>query len=83
MRNLFLVGFVLLLVIPSVASAADWYVRPTGANFTAGGGTSYANAWKGLENVVFGSGGVQSGTVCTCAELISWSLWSIVQTRET
>lgn len=61
MRNLFLVGFVLLLVIPSVASAADWYVRPTGANFTAGGGTSYANAWKGLENVVFGSGGVQSG----------------------
>lgn len=55
---IFLVFFFLT---PSMASAADWYVRPAGGGYGNEDGSSYANAWDGLENIVWGSGGVQAG----------------------
>lgn len=39
--------------------AANWYVRPTPQG--SHDGTSYANAWGTLTNVVWGGGGVTSG----------------------
>jgi len=53
-----------LLIFPVLVSslvAADWYVRPAGGNYGAENGTSYANAWDGLKNVVWGTGGVIAG----------------------
>jgi PKD repeat protein len=41
--------------------ATDWYVRPAGGNYGLENGTSYDNAWDGLEKVVWGPGGVQAG----------------------
>jgi len=50
------------LLPQSVALAAsDWYVRPAGGSYGSEDGTSYANAWDGLSNVVWGPGGVEAG----------------------
>ena len=54
------------LLIPPVF-ADDWYVRPEGGSYGDGNGTSYADAWDGLLNVVWGPGGVQPGdTLWVC-----------------
>jgi hypothetical protein len=50
-----------LLVLTIPAFAADWFVRPYGATYGAGNGTSWTNAWAGLDKVVWGRGGVQAG----------------------
>lgn len=48
------------LIICCVHSfGATWYVRPNGAG--SADGTSYANAWNGINSVVFGAGGVSTG----------------------
>ena len=52
--------FLMPLISPALF-ARDWYVRPAGGNYGAENGTSYANAWDGLPNVVWGTGGVQPG----------------------
>lgn len=50
------------LVSAGTASAANFYVRPVSStNYGSSNGTSYANAWNGLKNINFGSGGVQAG----------------------
>ena len=55
-----LVSLVLLLfLIPYLASATNWYVRPSGGSYGNEDGASYENAWDGLGNVVWGSGGVE------------------------
>jgi len=42
-------------------------VRPWGGDYGTEDGTSYANAWEGLENVIWGPGGVQAGdTLYVC-----------------
>jgi len=38
-----------------------WYVRPYGGSYGNEDGSNYANAWDGLNNVVWGTGGVQAG----------------------
>jgi len=45
----------------TIEGATAWYVRPEGGNYGNEDGTSYANAWDGLLNVVFGERGVESG----------------------
>ncbi|OGY46108.1 MAG: hypothetical protein A2744_01970 [Candidatus Buchananbacteria bacterium RIFCSPHIGHO2_01_FULL_44_11] len=49
---------VVLTIVLAAPGPSDWYVRPGSGS---GDGTSYATAWRGLENVIFGSGGVQAG----------------------
>jgi len=63
-----LVGVVLFfLLIPNLASATDLYVRPAGGSYGVENGTDYDNAWDGLGNIVWGSGGVQAGdTLWVC-----------------
>jgi len=47
--------------------ATTWYVRPAGGDYGSENGTSYANAWDGLNNVVWGVGGVVAGdTLYVC-----------------
>ena len=40
---------------------SNWYVRPAGGSYGDEDGTSYADAWDGLNNVVWGTGGVIAG----------------------
>ncbi|KYK25768.1 hypothetical protein AYK26_02015 [Euryarchaeota archaeon SM23-78] len=56
-----LFGLMILVFLLPLISAADWYVRPAGGDYGLENGTSYDNAWDGLENVPWGGGGVQSG----------------------
>ncbi|KYK26816.1 hypothetical protein AYK26_04485 [Euryarchaeota archaeon SM23-78] len=51
----------LLLFIPNLVFATDWYVRPPGGDYGTEDGTDYDNAWDGLLNVVWGPGGVRGG----------------------
>ena len=39
----------------------SWYVRPEGGSYGTEDGTSYNNAWNGLQNVIWGSDGVEAG----------------------
>ncbi|MBW3000498.1 hypothetical protein KY341_01330 [Candidatus Woesearchaeota archaeon] len=41
--------------------ASTWYVRPEGGSYGNEDGTSYANAWDGLQNIVFNETGVEPG----------------------
>jgi len=55
------------IIFLSPVFGANWYVRPAGGNYGLENGTSYANAWDGLEKVVWGAGGVQPGdTLYVC-----------------
>jgi len=57
----------IFIVFTTGILAKDWYVRPAGGSYGAEDGTSYANAWDGLPNVKWGSGGVQPGdTLWVC-----------------
>lgn len=59
---LFLFCFFALPVLSS-----DWYVRPEGGSYGAENGTSYADAWDGLLNIVWGTDGVLPGdTIWVC-----------------
>jgi hypothetical protein len=49
----------ILLVLASAGSAADWYVDNAAGG--ANNGTSWADAWTHLENVVWGAAGVKAG----------------------
>ena len=40
---------------------STWYVRPQGGSYGNEDGTSYANAWDGLQNIVWGEAGVEPG----------------------
>ena len=53
--------FFQLILLPGLALAADWYVRPSGGIYGNEDGSSYANAWDGLSSVVWGTGGVDTG----------------------
>lgn len=56
-----------IMIVWAPALAEDWYVRPEGGNYRAENGTSYEDAWDGLENVVWGVGGVNAGdTLYVC-----------------
>jgi len=39
------------MLLFSKANATDYYVRPAGANYGFGNGTSYKNAWAGFSNI--------------------------------
>jgi hypothetical protein len=52
---------VLGLMMISLCSAKDWYVRPSGGTYGAGSGASYTDAWSGFSRIVWGSGGVTAG----------------------
>ncbi|MDD5232375.1 MAG: right-handed parallel beta-helix repeat-containing protein [Syntrophales bacterium] len=53
----------LAIMLVSVCSARDWYVRPAGSGYGSGDGTSYANAWSGFSRIVWGANGVTAGDV--------------------
>ena len=63
-------GFIccfLMLAPAGSAMATDYYVRPRGGDYGLENGSSYENAWDGLESVVFGAGGVGPGdTLWVC-----------------
>ncbi|NIO21851.1 MAG: hypothetical protein GTN76_14255 [Candidatus Aenigmarchaeota archaeon] len=79
-----LVGVVLsLFFIPTIVSATDWYVRPAGGSYGNENGVDYNNAWDGLGNVVWGTGGVEAGdTLYICGlhhrTFNGYSLWEII-----
>lgn len=51
-----------VIFLTSSAWGTDWYVRPYGAFYGKGDGTSYKNAWSGFSRIVWGkNGGVQTG----------------------
>jgi Concanavalin A-like lectin/glucanases superfamily len=50
-----------LAVTINCAFAATWYVRPNGGSYGTENGTSYANAWDGFSNIVWGTNGVVAG----------------------
>lgn len=61
MKHLILI--IALLAMTSPAWGADWYVRPLTTPGTYGGedGTTYADAWNGFQNIVWGGAGVVAG----------------------
>lgn len=59
--RIFTLSIVCLILLSADAVATDWFVRPAGGNYGSEDGTSYANAWDGLTNVVWGGGGVVAG----------------------
>lgn len=63
----YLISIVFLLA-SSEAFSANWYVRPsTGGVYGSDNGTSYANAWNSLSDVVWGVSGVNTGdTLYVC-----------------
>jgi len=66
MRKIVVLLLGLFFLMPGLF-ARDWYVRPAGGNYGSENGTSYANAWDGLKNVKWGTGGVQPGdTLYVC-----------------
>lgn len=52
---------ILLLCFTSSSYAADWFVRPLGSGIVIKNGRSYETAWEGLDSVVWGDDGVNSG----------------------
>ncbi len=50
-----------LVMTTNYVFATTWYVRPNGGSYGSENGTSYANAWDGFNNIVWGTGGVQAG----------------------
>lgn len=50
-----------LLFFASDCFAKDWYVRPAGGKYGLENGTSYENAWNGIENIVWGTQAVSAG----------------------
>ncbi|MDO8647359.1 MAG: choice-of-anchor Q domain-containing protein [Candidatus Diapherotrites archaeon] len=50
-----------LLLFSSTAFAAEWYVRPPIDTYGLNNGSSFENAWSGLENVVWGNSGINAG----------------------
>ena len=40
---------------------STWHVRPSGGSYGDEDGTSYENAWDGLSNITWGTGGVVAG----------------------
>jgi len=40
-----------------------WFVRPSGSSYGSGNGTSFANAWSGFSNIVWGAGGITAGDI--------------------
>jgi len=53
--------FMLIALMGSYGFASTWYVRPSGGSYGIENGTSYGNSWDGFSNIVWGTGGVQSG----------------------
>ena len=51
----------MVAVLSVDAAASDWFARPEGGSYGSEDGSSYLNAWDGLQNVVWGLGGVQAG----------------------
>ncbi|MFQ5621731.1 MAG: right-handed parallel beta-helix repeat-containing protein, partial [Candidatus Nanoarchaeia archaeon] len=74
-------AFISFLCTPGLAK--DWYVRPAGGNYGSEDGTSYANAWDGLLNVVWGEGGVQPGdTLYVCGlHIHDMTNWGYIATQ--
>jgi len=63
-----LIGVLLVILgLSSIVWATDWYVRPSGGSYGDEDGTSYADAWDGFSNIVWGTGGVEAGdTLWVC-----------------
>lgn len=72
-------GLLLGLLIMGQAKATTWYVRPAGGSYGSEDGTSYDNAWDGIEDIVWGS--VAAGdTVYICGRqmrTLSGGSWCI------
>lgn len=57
----------LVLCLASCCFGTDWYVRPDGGDYGGEDGTTYADAWDGLLEVVWGGEGVVAGdTLYVC-----------------
>jgi hypothetical protein len=68
----------LLLLFPAVACAATWYVRPASGEYGAEDGTSYATAFDGYFDVVWGGAGVVAGdTLIMCGEFNDNTLFNV------
>lgn len=62
----------LILILPICLFSTTWYVRPPGGDYGTEDGTTYADAWDGLENVVWGGAGVVAGdTLYVCGTHLS------------
>ena len=60
-------SLVWLILLSADAAASDWFVRPAGGDYGNEDGSSYENAWDGLNSVVWDTGGVVAGdTLYVC-----------------
>lgn len=68
MKRLSIITLTLMLLVPCVSEAADWYVRPITGEYEGGeDGSSYANAFDGFSGITWGVGGVVAGdTLYVC-----------------
>jgi hypothetical protein len=57
----FLFAVLMIVSIPSLILATDWYVRPAGSGYGSGDGMSYDNAWSGFSSIIWGPGGIRDG----------------------
>jgi len=74
-KLIFCTLFVLVVLVGLRAWATDWYVRPLGGSYGNEDGTSYEDAWDGLSNIVWGTGGVEAGdTLWVCGTFDSEQL---------
>jgi hypothetical protein len=49
------INLFLIFALASICSASVWYVRPAGATYGAGNGTSYNDAWSGFSRIGWAS----------------------------
>lgn len=54
MKKIISIAF-LLTLLTTFGQATNWYVRPSGATYGTGNGTSWTNAWSGFSSINYGS----------------------------
>jgi len=65
--RMILINLMWLVLIQSSVMGGMWCVRPAGGSYGKEDGSSYQDAWDGLQNVVWGPGGVEAGdTLYVC-----------------
>jgi len=72
MKKILIILSMICTILANRVFSNAWYVRPAGGSYGLENGTSYQNAWDGLVNVKWGTGGVQPGDTLYICGLHVW-----------